>query len=227
MRDPLLVEELRLGRALHAFGQRAVGERELSFGYADAGRGRLLLRGIVEAREPVARVGVLRLGPDVFGLALDEVQSAARVLDGVPHIEGQRFAGAQRRFERDLERLAGRPKRQRAAVRSARDRGDVEVAGVEDEPRDAVLDRPHRGYAVRVEPLALDIGPQVEVDVEDVDELVGSVLQSRTRQREGAVVAHRARTAVRVASFSQRRMRIASERGSSHQVKKYVRAGTV
>jgi len=135
---------------------------------------------MVEARKPEARVGVLALRPRVLGPVLDEVQPAPRVFDRIAYVEHELFAAAQRRFHHDLQLLAGAAERQRRTVGAvAPHRGDVQVDRVEHEPADAVFDGTHRRRAVRVQPPALDIGTQIEVDVQDVDDFVGAVVQPR------------------------------------------------
>ena len=145
---------------------------------------------MIEAREPEPRVGVLALRPRVLGPVLDEVEPAPRVLDGILHVEREPLAAAQRGLNRDLERLAGGAERhRRAGAVVAPHRAHVQIDRVEHEPCHAVLDRLHRGRAVRVHAPELEVGPQREMDVQHVDHLVGPVLEARTRQRERTVIA--------------------------------------
>ncbi len=167
--------------------EAAVGEREPARGHGREHLGRRLLVREVEAGEPVARVLVLALRPDLaraVRVALvrqDEVEPAPRVA-AVLHSHGHGLARPQRPAELDVERAAGLLVRERHAVH--RHGRDIELDGVEVERGEAVVDGRERVRGRAEDAAVVEVEPDLEADVADVGGAIAAVVRRVAGQRE-------------------------------------------
>ena len=174
--------------------QLAVAEREHALGHHDRRRRRLLLVRVIEAGKPVTRVLVLALRPgmrDLLGVVrprLDEEQPVARPHDAVSHGKRRCRSRGDRRLEFDLELPLPRRKLQLAVglrfIRQPFDSQDLQLHGIERQPRHGLVERPHRHRAHAVERFVREVRRQMEIDVLDRDDLVGAILWTHAGQRE-------------------------------------------
>ena len=151
-----------------ALDELAVPEREHPLGHDDRRRRTLLLGRIVEAREPIPRVLVLALRPemgDFFGMLrrrLDKKQAGPGFYGAI----GDGYCGALARCNRnrqlDLELTVARLK-----FGGRLDPKDFEIDGVERQAGNRLVERANRQRANAVERLVFEVRGYVQVDMFD------------------------------------------------------------
>ena len=191
VRHLLTIPKERLAVFLFAFEELAVPERKHSFRYDDGRFGTLLFMRIIEAGEPIARVLILALGPQmrdllgVGGRGLDKKQSVTRALHAISDREGRLFAGINCRIEVDLERTISLLKVERTRARSNLvDCFYLQINRIEHQTRNGLVERADRQRTDAVDGLRIKIWRQMKRDCLDRNELIRAVLRTRARQRK-------------------------------------------
>ena len=190
VRYVLAIPEDRVPVLVPPFHQLAVAQRKHPFGNDDRRRRALLLVRVVQAWEPVPRVLILALRPDVRDLfrvfcgRFDEEQAVAGLRRTIGHRKACAFARGNRLLEDDFELTVAC-----AETRRGFDARNLEVDRVERQARNRLVERADRERADAVERLRFEVGSDVKIDLFDLDDLVGSEMRTCAGQGKSLMFA--------------------------------------